>query len=88
MWNLCSDQVMVVAQFSSQDSLHTPSVHPSWSSQYTALYTCQDILLLTTLQGNLGTLYITNVRVVWHSNMNEIFNVSIPYLQMVCYCCY
>ena len=28
-------------------------------------------------------MYITNVRVVWHSNMNETFNVSIPYLQMV-----
>lgn len=34
-------------------------------------------------QGNLGTMYVTNVRVVWHSNMNENFNVSIPYLQMV-----
>lgn len=33
-------------------------------------------------QGNLGIMYITNVRVVWHSNMNETFNVSIPYLQM------
>lgn len=76
---------MVVAQFSSQYSIHTPSVYHSGSSLYTALYTCQDILLLATLQGNLGTLYITNVRVVWHSNMNEIFNVSIPYLQMVCY---
>ena len=35
------------------------------------------------MQGNLGTIYITNVRVVWHSNMNESFNISIPYLQMV-----
>ena len=34
-------------------------------------------------QGSLGTVYITNVRVVWHSNMNESFNISIPYLQMV-----
>lgn len=35
------------------------------------------------IQGNLGTFYITNVRLVWHANMNDSFNVSIPYLQMV-----
>ena len=35
------------------------------------------------VQGNLGTFYITNVRLVWHANINESFNVSIPYLQMV-----
>jgi hypothetical protein len=34
-------------------------------------------------QGNLGTFFITNVRLVWHANMNESFNISIPYLQMV-----
>ena len=33
-------------------------------------------------QGNLGTFYITNVRLVWHANLAENFNVSIPYLQM------
>lgn len=33
-------------------------------------------------QGNLGTMYITNVRVVWQSNLNDSFNVSVPYLQM------
>ena len=33
-------------------------------------------------QGNLGTFYITNIRVVWHANLAENFNVSIPYLQM------
>ncbi|XP_041478439.1 Bardet-Biedl syndrome 5 protein homolog [Lytechinus variegatus] len=33
-------------------------------------------------QGNLGTFYITNVRLVWHAVMNEAFNVSVPYLQM------
>ena len=35
------------------------------------------------LKGNLGTFFITNVRLVWHANLNESFNVSIPYLQMV-----
>ncbi|CAF0794727.1 unnamed protein product [Brachionus calyciflorus] len=37
---------------------------------------------LSSDQGNLGTFYITNIRVIWHANMNENFNVSIPYLQM------
>ncbi|XP_011680639.1 Bardet-Biedl syndrome 5 protein homolog [Strongylocentrotus purpuratus] len=37
---------------------------------------------LSSDQGNLGTFYITNVRLVWHAVMNEAFNVSVPYLQM------
>ncbi|GFO21367.1 Bardet-Biedl syndrome 5 protein homolog [Plakobranchus ocellatus] len=37
---------------------------------------------LSSDQGNLGTFYITNVRLMWHANINESFNVSIPYLQM------
>eukprot|EP00877_Chromochloris_zofingiensis_P005448 jgi/Chrzof1/14904/Cz09g20050.t1 len=37
---------------------------------------------LSSEQGNLGTFFITNVRVVWYSNMAEAFNVSIPYLQI------
>merc|ERR1719219_435260 len=37
---------------------------------------------LSSEQGNLGSFFITNIRVVWHANMNESFNVSIPYLQM------
>lgn len=41
------------------------------------------ISALLQIQGNLGTFYITNVRLVWHANMNDSFNVSIPYLQMV-----
>ena len=38
--------------------------------------------LVPEAQGNLGTFFITNVRLVWHANMAENFNVSIPYLQM------
>ena len=34
-------------------------------------------------QGNLGTMYITNVRVVWFANLAENFNVSIPYTQII-----
>ncbi|TRY92807.1 hypothetical protein DNTS_024874 [Danionella cerebrum] len=37
---------------------------------------------LSSDQGNLGTFFISNVRIVWHANMNESFNVSIPYLQI------
>lgn len=38
---------------------------------------------LSSDQGNLGTLYVSNIRVVWFANLAENFNVSIPYLQMV-----
>eukprot|EP00946_MAST-07B_sp_MAST-7B-sp1_P000718 g718.t1 len=37
---------------------------------------------LSSDQGNLGTFFITNVRLVWHANLAENFNVSIPYAQM------
>jgi Bardet-Biedl syndrome 5 protein len=37
---------------------------------------------LSSDQGNLGTFFITNVRLVWHANLAENFNVTIPYLQM------
>ena len=37
---------------------------------------------LSSDQGNLGTFFISNVRLVWHANQAENFNVSIPYLQM------
>ncbi|GAB5367489.1 hypothetical protein AAMO2058_001234700 [Amorphochlora amoebiformis] len=37
---------------------------------------------LSAEQGNLGTFYITNVRVVWFAEMAENFNISIPYMQL------
>ena len=37
---------------------------------------------LSSDQGNLGTFFITNVRLVWHANLAENLNVTIPYLQM------
>ncbi|XP_066995099.2 Bardet-Biedl syndrome 5 protein homolog isoform X1 [Anabrus simplex] len=33
-------------------------------------------------QGCLGTFIITNVRLVWFADMNENFNISLPYLQI------
>jgi Bardet-Biedl syndrome 5 protein len=37
--------------------------------------------------GTLGTLYITNVRVVWFANLAENFNVSIPHIQIMAVKC-
>ncbi|KAK5640079.1 hypothetical protein RI129_010890 [Pyrocoelia pectoralis] len=37
---------------------------------------------LSSDQGSLGTFYITNVRLVWFADMNEAFNISLPYLQI------
>jgi Bardet-Biedl syndrome 5 protein len=37
---------------------------------------------LSSDQGNLGTMYMTNVRVVWHANLASNFNVSLPYIQI------
>eukprot|EP01006_Ploeotia_vitrea_P054164 TRINITY_DN67856_c2_g1_i13.p2 TRINITY_DN67856_c2_g1~~TRINITY_DN67856_c2_g1_i13.p2 ORF type:complete len:345 (+),score=162.90 TRINITY_DN67856_c2_g1_i13:1572-2606(+) len=40
------------------------------------------VMNLSSDQGNLGTYFITNVRLVWHANLAENFNVSIPYMQI------
>ena len=37
---------------------------------------------LSSDQGNLGTMHLTNIRIVWHANMNELFNISLPYVQI------
>ena len=37
---------------------------------------------LSSEQGNLGALIVTNVRIVWYANLAENFNVSIPYVQV------
>eukprot|EP00520_Triparma_pacifica_P019180 CAMPEP_0118662664 /NCGR_PEP_ID=MMETSP0785-20121206/16955_1 /TAXON_ID=91992 /ORGANISM="Bolidomonas pacifica, Strain CCMP 1866" /LENGTH=329 /DNA_ID=CAMNT_0006556229 /DNA_START=26 /DNA_END=1012 /DNA_ORIENTATION=+ len=44
----------------------------------------QDVWNLSSEQGNLGQFYITNVRVVWHANLAQNFNVSVPYMQIKC----
>ena len=41
------------------------------------------VMNLSSDHGTLGTMYISNVRVVWHANTNSMFNFSMPYLQMV-----
>ena len=38
---------------------------------------------LSSEQGNLGTLVVTNVRGVWYAKLAENFNVSVPFLQIV-----
>lgn len=35
---------------------------------------------LSSESGNLGTLIVSNVRVVWYADVNEAFNVSMPYI--------
>ena len=37
---------------------------------------------LSSDQGNLGTMIVTNIRIVWYANMNELFNLSLPYIQI------
>jgi Bardet-Biedl syndrome 5 protein len=37
---------------------------------------------LSSDQGNLGTFYFTNVRLIWHANLANNFNVSCPYMQI------
>ena len=41
---------------------------------------------LSSEQGNLGSFFFTNVRVVWHANSAANFNVSLPYMQIVRSC--
>ena len=48
----------------------------------TVISTVNGVWNLSSDQGNLGTAIITNVRVVWYANMNELFNISMPYLQI------
>jgi Bardet-Biedl syndrome 5 protein len=45
--------------------------------------TIQGVCNLSSDQGNLGTFFITNVRIVWFADLAENFNVSLPYLQIV-----
>lgn len=40
----------------------------------------QGIWNLSSDSGNLGTLVVTNVRVVWYADVNDAFNVSMPYI--------
>uniref|UniRef100_A0A0N5BJF3 Bardet-Biedl syndrome 5 protein homolog n=1 Tax=Strongyloides papillosus TaxID=174720 RepID=A0A0N5BJF3_STREA len=37
---------------------------------------------LSSEQGNLGIMILTNIRIVWYSSINVYYNVSIPYLQL------
>ncbi|CAF0911055.1 unnamed protein product [Adineta ricciae] len=36
---------------------------------------------LSSDQGNLGIFHITDIRLIWHAELNENFNVSVPYYQ-------
>lgn len=40
------------------------------------------IIIFLLFKGNLGSFFITNIRVVWYAATNELFNASIPFLQI------
>ncbi|CAL7932853.1 unnamed protein product [Xylocopa violacea] len=42
--------------------------------------TLQDVWNLSLEQGNVGIFIVTNIRLVWFADMNNQFNISIPYL--------
>ncbi|XP_059473852.1 Bardet-Biedl syndrome 5 protein homolog [Neocloeon triangulifer] len=46
------------------------------------LNTLRGIWNLASDQGSLGTMLISNIRVVWFAEMNEHFNISLPFLQI------
>ncbi|XP_047364149.1 Bardet-Biedl syndrome 5 protein homolog isoform X3 [Vespa velutina] len=41
-----------------------------------------DVWNLSVEQGNIGTFIVTNIRLVWFADMNNQFNVSMPYLSI------
>lgn len=55
----------------------------SYSSRVPPCLQVGGVWNLSSDQGNLGTFFVTNVRLVWHADLAENFNVSIPYMQMV-----
>lgn len=41
---------------------------------------------LSSDQGNLGTFIVTNVRLIWYADVNETFNISLPFMQIASVC--
>lgn len=44
--------------------------------------TVSGIWNLSSDQGNLGTFIVSNIRLVWFADINESFNISLPYMQI------
>jgi Bardet-Biedl syndrome 5 protein len=82
VWNLSSEQVC----FYVPDEVLAgclSSTHTEF--EYMLPLACWAVIVLKPCvlsQGNLGTFFISNVRVVWYANLADNFNVSIPYLQV------
>lgn len=51
-------------------------------SQENVFSTLHGVWNLSSDQGSLGTFIVTNIRLVWFADMNENFNISLPYLQV------
>ncbi len=47
------------------------------------IFQINGVMNLSSDQGVLGTLYITNIRLAWHANTNLSYSISVPYIQMV-----
>lgn len=51
-------------------------------SQEQVYSTISGIWNLSSDQGNLGTFVVTNIRLVWYADVNDAFNISLPYMQI------
>eukprot|EP00634_Sargassococcus_sp_CCMP2135_P004192 CAMPEP_0198650232 /NCGR_PEP_ID=MMETSP1467-20131203/4830_1 /TAXON_ID=1462469 /ORGANISM="unid. sp., Strain CCMP2135" /LENGTH=336 /DNA_ID=CAMNT_0044386073 /DNA_START=102 /DNA_END=1112 /DNA_ORIENTATION=+ len=50
--------------------------------RYETLHSCiRGAWNLSSEQGNLGVLFLTNMRVLWHASIAANFNVSVPYIE-------
>jgi Bardet-Biedl syndrome 5 protein len=94
VWNLSSDKVLATHMKLTISQLLMYAVQLQIRQRHKFSWTISSfkknfcgvqlsvVVFLLLFQGNLGTLYITNVRVAWQCKLNDNFNVSIPYLQM------
>ena len=64
-------------------NVSSPSSYLHGQDVQNLLWQVNGVWNLSSEQGNLGTFFVTNVRLVWHANLVETFNVSIPYMQIV-----
>ena len=62
--------------------ISSSSKHMKMLSSEQIYTTVHGVWNLSSDQGNLGTMFLTNIRVVWYANMNELFNISLPYIQV------
>lgn len=52
------------------------------SEQVNFILNCKNHYSKILIQGNLGVLILTNIRIVWYASLNLQYNVSVPFLQL------